>query len=138
VLYEKKLITQDGKIPVDYKFHVFNQNGNEPVIIIQIDYDRFESHSRVYYDKEFNKLPFTIQYQKGSKEFKKPLNYKAMLEVAYTLSKPFSYCRVDLYNVSGKIYFGEITFASDGGYGKFSNKEYNKLMGDYWVMDPRY
>jgi len=136
-LYEKKLITEEGEIPVDYKFHVFNQNRNEPVIILQIDYDRFHSHSRVYYDRSFKKLPFSVQYHKGEKDFVKPLNYKTMLEVARTLSAPFSYCRVDLYNVSGKIYFGEITFASDGGYGRFSDKKYDKLMGDYWVIDPR-
>ena len=33
-----------------------------------------------------------------------------MLEVAQILSKDFPYCRVDLYEVEGKVLFGELTF----------------------------
>ena len=32
------------------------------------------------------------------------------------LSKPFPQVRIDLYEIGGKIYFGEMTFTSAGGY----------------------
>lgn len=38
-----------------------------------------------------------------------------MIEVAETLAHPFPCVRVDLYNIGGKIYFGEMTFTSLGG-----------------------
>ena len=43
-----------------------------------------------------------------------------MIEIAKKLSSDFDYVRVDLYNVSGKIYFGELTFYPWSGYVKFS------------------
>ena len=46
---------------------------------------------------------------------KKPDNYDKMIEIAEKLSKPFPQARIDLYNISGKIIFGEITFFHRGG-----------------------
>ena len=36
-------------------------------------------------------------------------------EYSRILAKPFPQVRVDLYNINGKIYFGELTFTSLGG-----------------------
>lgn len=33
-----------------------------------------------------------------------------MLSAAARLSQPFSFVRVDLYDVEGRVYFGELTF----------------------------
>ena len=38
-----------------------------------------------------------------------------MINVAVRLSEGFPQVRVDLYNVGGKIYFGELTFTSCAG-----------------------
>ena len=42
-------------------------------------------------------------------------NLKQMIEIASKLSEEFEFVRVDLYNIDGKIYFGEITFFHRGG-----------------------
>ena len=39
-----------------------------------------------------------------------------MFEIAAKLSKGLPYARVDLYNVNGNIYFGEITFFPQSGF----------------------
>ena len=39
-----------------------------------------------------------------------------MFEIAAKLSEKLPYARIDLYNVNGKIYFGEITFFPQSGY----------------------
>ena len=44
----------------------------------------------------------------------KPVCYERMLEVCRILSKDFPYCRVDLYEVEGHVYFGELTFTPQG------------------------
>ncbi len=44
------------------------------------------------------------------REIPKPQCYNQMLEIAQILSKDFPYCRVDLYEVEGKVLFGELTF----------------------------
>ncbi len=45
----------------------------------------------------------------------KPTNYEEMLEICRILSKEFPCVSVDLYNIGGKIYFGELTFTRLGG-----------------------
>ena len=44
----------------------------------------------------------------------KPQCYKRMLEIAQILSEDFPYCRVDLYEIEGRVYFGELTFTPQG------------------------
>src|SRR5699024_4596189 len=58
----------------------------------------------------FDGLPYT------SDEVKQPDNFEEMVQIAEVLSRGFNHVRVDLYNVDGKIYFGEMTFTSGGGY----------------------
>ena len=48
------------------------------------------------------------------REIPKPQCYNQMLEIAQILSKDFPYCRVDLYEVEGKVLFGELTFTPQG------------------------
>ena len=62
----------------------------------------------------------------------KPYAFEEMKKIAADLSKPFSYVRVDLYQVSGKVYFGELTFFPAGGAPDFVPKEYDKIVGDMW------
>jgi hypothetical protein len=52
-----------------------------------------------------------------------------MLEMARTLSKGFPHVRVDLYNVKGKIYFGELTFYDGSGYFSFDPDEFDYELG---------
>ncbi len=52
-----------------------------------------------------------------------PTQFKRMLEVARVLAADFSFVRVDLYEVNGKVYFGELTFSpANGVFGHFSEK----------------
>ena len=46
VIVEKLLINSDGSHPEDYKFHFFN--GQNPKIILQVDFDRFSNHCRAF------------------------------------------------------------------------------------------
>ena len=62
---------------------------------------------------------------------KKPTNLKEMLNIATILSKGFNHVRVDLYSFDNNIIkFGEMTFQHTAGYGKWSNKEFDKHLGD--------
>ena len=73
---------------------------------------------------------FTNHYRKGKEILPKPQNYEKMLEVAQKLSSGFPILRVDLYEVDGKIYFGELTFTSLGGFMDFLTPEVLKNMGE--------
>lgn len=72
------------------------------------------------YDLNWNYRPewsiFTDHYRKGQERIPKPKNLERMLGIASELSKGFPILRVDLYEVDGRIYFGELTFTSLGGF----------------------
>ena len=57
-----------------------------------------------------------------------------MLKIARTLSADFSFVRVDLYEVQGKIYFGELTFSPACGVVPYFTDEFIKKMGNEWQV----
>ena len=84
------------------------------------------------YDCEWNAHPEYSVFNAGYKHgeiLPKPKNLERMIEVAEKLSEDFPCVRVDLYNVSGKIYFGELTFTSYGGLMDFYTDEFQNLAG---------
>ena len=85
------------------------------------------------YDLQWNYHPeksiFTSHYQKSRNVLPKPKTLDRMLEIATILSDKFPEVRVDLYEVDGKVYFGEMTFTSQGGYMEFYTPEFLAEMG---------
>jgi hypothetical protein len=84
------------------------------------------------YDLNWNAHPefsvFTAEYRHG-KPLGRPQNLNEMLDVARTLSKGFPILRVDLYNIEGKIYFGELTFTSQGGMMDYFKQDFLLQLG---------
>ena len=58
----------------------------------------------------------------------KPKCYDRMLEIAQVLSKDFPYCRVDLYEIEGKVLFGELTFTPQGNVLSYYTEDMQKDM----------
>lgn len=116
--------------PIDYK--VFCYNGEPDVIWIA--YNRsahsVEHESR---DLEWNHRPEWEadhrHYKKGHGIIPCPKSLQQMLEAARILSHGFPQVRVDFYDVKGKLYFGEMTFTSNGGTMSFFSNEYQRHAG---------
>ena len=60
----------------------------------------------------------------------RPQNLERMIEIAEKISQGFPQVRVDLYNVDGKIYFGEMTFFSASGMNNDLSREFQLMIGD--------
>lgn len=107
-----KYLDSLGAISVnDYKFHCMNGK----VYGCFAAYDRVveEEHSVQFdhYDIDWNLTDgIRLAWHPNRREIQKPKCYARMLEVSQILSKDFPYCRVDLYEVEGKVLFGEMTF----------------------------
>ncbi|WP_288304944.1 ATP-grasp fold amidoligase family protein [uncultured Fusobacterium sp.] len=112
----------------DYKIHCFN-NGKMFIDICTRDTGETKS---VLYDIEWNNLKVTAG-NLNDRSFKKPKNFYKMLDIAKKLSEDFDYVRVDLYNISGNIYFGELTFCENSGFGKFSDETWDYNFGQFWL-----
>ncbi|MFH1766248.1 MAG: ATP-grasp fold amidoligase family protein, partial [Gemmatimonadota bacterium] len=50
-----------------------------------------------------------LQFYEGP--FQAPDRYQEMIRIGGELSKPFSFCRVDMFPQDGEIFFGELTFS---------------------------
>ena len=84
-----------------------------------------------FYDTEFNHLPLTNGHANADVWPVKPENFEEMLEVASKLSKGIPHVRVDLYNINGRIYFGELTFFHWSGMVPFEPNEWDYKFGEY-------
>lgn len=127
VIIEKLLLTNDGALPIDYKFFCFNGN----VGLVQVDFERQKSHKRLLFDRSFEVLPLEYQYQKYKGNFNKPRCFEEMIRLSEELAKPHKFVRVDFYDHNGPV-FGEITFHPEAGLGRFQPElwdfELGKLM----------
>lgn len=135
IICEKVLRDEKGKLPLDYKFFCFH--GTVRFLTLEIGCaSETGAHSEEYfrnvYDCDFNLLPVRETREIYLGEIKKPQNFDMMLNYAEILSAPFRHCRVDLYNIAGKIYFGEITFYHGAGCNHFIPESWERKIGD-WI-----
>ena len=53
-----------------------------------------------------------------------------MLSIAEKLAEPFPYVRVDFYDIKGKLYVGELTFYSGGGFTRIIPSKWDEILGE--------
>lgn len=125
----EKLLDMDGPSVADYKFHCFN---GKPILIEYISDRKGESHLETWFDTSWNKVNI-IKDDKLSFNHKNipesPKNLDRMLQLAEVLSEDFIYVRVDLYQIEGKIYFGELTFTPANGNHTWKGDKSQNLVG---------
>lgn len=131
IIAEELLPSVEGeKSPVDYKVFCFN---GEPHYIRTYSNRDQDGADVATYDIDWKPMPEVDQAESryhAGKILPKPQNLVDMVRVARVLSKPFPFVRVDLYNIDGKIYFGELTFTPLGGLMSSMTPEVLKKMGD--------
>lgn len=127
IIVEKYMEDESLSELKDYK--VFNFNGQPK--LIQVDFNRFSGHKRNMYNTEWERLDMNLVYKINKDiQIEKPQNLKKILELASILSKNSPFMRTDFYVINDRIYFGEITFYPESGFGKFNPEEYDKILGD--------
>jgi len=116
---------------IDYK--IWCLNGTAYYIWVCKNREIGKGAEVAMFDVNWNYLPeksiFTDHYREQTTLVRKPDNLKQMLLVAEKLAEPFPEVRVDLYNINGKIYFGEMTFTSLGGTMNYLSQECLLEMG---------
>lgn len=134
----EEFISDNGKVPMDYKIYCFN--GKPDVILVCRDRFSNNTHraSYLFFDQEWNFQPL----DKGDEKLQdvdvpKPENLNEMIEIARKLSENFVFARIDLYNIKGKIYFGEITLSPNSGFDPDIKYETDLMFGQkmeipYW------
>ncbi|MBN2532263.1 MAG: hypothetical protein JXB88_05200 [Spirochaetales bacterium] len=128
ILVEQYLQPESDTLPVDYKFHCIQGE----MQWLQYIFNRGENTtSEIYFDKNFNRMPSHLgrSFLLSDKPVQLPDNLNDMILIVEKLAAPFRYVRVDLFNINGAIFFGELTFFPRGGF--YPSKdvvEFGKLM----------
>lgn len=130
IIIEKYLEDKQGL--VDYKFFCFN--GEPMYLYVVTDRRMGKSVALRVFDMDFSPLNvFRCDERKLETPIEKPENFEQMLEIAKVLSADFPHVRVDLYNLDGKIYFGELTFYDGSGYFLYEPDDFDIIAGRYFT-----
>ena len=127
IIIEKYIENKIAQDLYDYKFWCFNGK----VKYIQFISERNKSGLRMaFYDRDWNKQSFFYSHPLDEKVIEKPNNLNIMISLAEKLSKGFSHVRVDFYRLDdGTILFGEMTFTSASGIGRWNTKKIDMELG---------
>ncbi len=125
IVAEELLQNNEGDIPDDYKFFCFNGR----VECIQVDFGRFENHTRNFYSRDFNLLPVTLIHDQNDKPVEKHPLLEQGIQLAETVAEDFSFIRVDLFLLDDSIYFGELTNFPNNGFSAFNPDYFDIELG---------
>lgn len=134
IIIEKVITPSDGEELADYRFLCFG--GECKYVFVDVDTCKEDGHHSVLakrnvYTRDFRLLPVRVGRDNfDASRIKKPSNYKQMLLAADRLGGEFPFVRVDLYNVSGRVIFGELTFFHAGNVSSFTPDEFAYELGD--------
>ena len=109
----EELMLEDGKLPTEYKIHVFNGAAKNLYVVtsrgVDIRYTNYYIDWTPFDGSQFN------GWKKADQPLEKPEHFDEMVKMAEALASKFPFVRVDLYNIHGKIYFSEMTFTPAKG-----------------------
>ena len=130
IVIEEHLINQSDFGPLDYRFWCF---GGVPAVI-QVDNHAHDINS--FFDAQWNQLDLYYPNKKNPTRpaIAKPRHFEQMFELASRLSEGIGFVRVDLYNINGRIYFGEFTLTPLAGNFRFSLDHWDLELGEKWDL----
>lgn len=130
IIAEEYMEDESGYELKDYKIFCFD---GEPKFLF-VASDRQKKGEDVkfdFFDLEWNHIPVINGHLNNNTKTPCPPNFAEMLEIARKLSHNKRHVRVALYNVKGKILFGELTFFHFSGMTAFEPIEWDYKFGEY-------
>lgn len=119
----------------DYKFFCFG--GEVKALFIASDRQTAGEETKFdFFDMDFNHLDIRNGHPNAKVPPAKPEKFDEMRQLAEKLCVGFPHVRVDFYEVNGRVYFGEMTFAHNCGMVPFEPDEWNFTFGS-WIELPK-
>lgn len=128
IIAEEYMKELDKSSISDYKFLCFNGQPKLMYVASESDTERYVD----FFDLDFNHLPILGAHDNSKTIPEKPQNFELMKEYAAKLSEGIKCVRIDLYDINGKVYFGEYTFFYCGGFWPLHPEEWENEVGS-WI-----
>lgn len=118
----------------DYKFFCFD--GEPKMLFVASDRQTAGEETKFdFFDMDYNHLDLRNGHPNAAVPPEKPVQFGLMRELAQKLSQGIPHVRVDLYEVNGRVYFGEMTFYHWSGMVPFDPPEWDRKLGS-WIGLP--
>ncbi|MDZ7619899.1 MAG: ATP-grasp fold amidoligase family protein [Patescibacteria group bacterium] len=111
-LMAERFLNDDSGQLRDYKLFCFAGR----VHYIQVHVSRFEHHAECFFDRDWNRQSWAMQRAAYEGPVPRPASLPEMIAVAERLSAGHPFLRVDLYDVFGRVIFGELTLFPNSGW----------------------
>ena len=135
ILAEEYLQNTDGTPLIDYKFYCY---GGQPIYFM-VSYGEAEHNVRNHkFDMQCNSIDHLFKKTPAIKAEDAfiPSNISEMINIVKELCGHNEHIRIDLYNIDGKIYFGEITYYSSAGFMNICSQEYSDYLASLIHIPP--
>ena len=132
IMVEEFLGDACGVAPIDYKFFCFHGVAR----VVQVDVGRFRQWTSDYYDRDWRRMALWQNVSKLPDALPRPKSLERMIGVAEKLAAGLDFLRVDLYDVAGRVVFGEMTNYPWRGLYRFEPEEWDAVLGSFWCAGP--
>jgi hypothetical protein len=126
----EELLSDHGADPCNYNLFCYNgSQGFDLAITISFPDDRGD----VNFDKHWNLWCGELS-KETEKKCVNPRGFDEMVRVAKSLSSDFDFVRVDLYNIDGRVFFGEMTCTPAAGLSPFDDEFHDARRAEMWEL----
>lgn len=124
-IYAEKYLGELDQL-VDYKFHCYN---GEPSFVLTVSERSRGPYKLNAYTCNWQPIDCIVGKHVSKKEIPKPTKLNEMVKISKILAEGFDFVRVDLYEVKGKIWFGELTFTPAACVFSYFSEEFLEVEG---------
>lgn len=139
IIVEEFLTSDKQALPKDYKFFCFDGKVSviQVVSAIQLSGSSFTRYQRGFYTPDWRELDIEYLSPKVDTPVPRPDNLESMIAISEKLGRELDFIRVDLYELNGRVYFGELTVYPNVGIGRFVPRSFDFELGRRWTIGKR-
>lgn len=123
----------DGSPVLDYRLFTYAGDVHYVQLVHDVNRVTMSRPLRRYYTGDWKPLEVR-QGLELAPVLDRPASFDAMLKVAWEIGESLDFARIDLYDVNGELYLGEVTLYPTGGLIPFQPPEFDLEMGELWTL----
>lgn len=127
IVCEEYLENADGKVLIEYNAFCFN---GRPKFYKVGTKKEDGTLIKDFYDCDWNYMNL-ITGESAGDVYPKPQFFDDIFRISQILSKDIPHVRIDFMVCNNKLYSGELTFFSAGGFWNLNPEKWNEVFGDY-------